>query len=250
MSAASPISQSGGWRWGRLDDRSNARPSRRTYRELIGAPPAVPGPRARRWRCGPLASRSIRSCAVASMVVSACAWGSSAPRIERLTVRFEDVNGPRGGKDVACRIKAVVSGLPSTLVTELAANPAKAFDRAGQRLERVLRDAIGRGRESGRLDRLPPPAGDREQVGSARRKRITSQHAGDAPEPQSTPAKGDICARGLDAASPVAQIHARERQPRQARQQARPAGTPARIFAQRPAGPGRQGALSPAPRDR
>ena len=90
--------------------------------------------------------------------------GKFAPRIERLTVRFEDVNGPRGGKDVACRIKAVISGLPSTLVTELAANPAKAFDRAGQRLERVVRDAIGRGRESGRLDRLPPPAGAGEKV--------------------------------------------------------------------------------------
>ena len=89
--------------------------------------------------------------------------GKFAPRVERLTVRFEDVNGPRGGKDVACRIKAVISGLPSTLVTELASNPAKAFDRAGQRLERVVRDAIGRARESGQLDRLPPPPASGEK---------------------------------------------------------------------------------------
>jgi hypothetical protein len=90
--------------------------------------------------------------------------GKFAPRIERLTVRFEDVNGPRGGKDVACRIKAVISGLPSAVVTELAANPAEAFDRAGQRLERVVRNAIGRAREGGRLDRLPPPARAREKM--------------------------------------------------------------------------------------
>jgi ribosome-associated translation inhibitor RaiA len=83
--------------------------------------------------------------------------GKFAPRIERLTVRFEDVNGPRGGKDVACRIKVVISGLPSVVVTELARKPVEAFDRVGQRLERVVRGAIGRGREHGRLDRMPPP---------------------------------------------------------------------------------------------
>jgi len=88
--------------------------------------------------------------------------GKFAPRIERLTVRFEDVNGPRGGKDVACRIKAVISGLPSVVVTELAADPVEAFDRAGQRLERVVRGAIGRARGHGRLERIQPPAGRHE----------------------------------------------------------------------------------------
>jgi hypothetical protein len=84
--------------------------------------------------------------------------GKFAPRIERLTVRFEDVNGPRGGIDVACRIKAVISGVPSVVVTELAANPVAAFDRAGQRIERAVRQRIGRAREGGRLLRVPPPA--------------------------------------------------------------------------------------------
>jgi len=84
--------------------------------------------------------------------------GKFAPRIERLTVRFEDVNGPRGGIDVACRIKAVVSGVPSVVVTEIARSPVAAFDRAGQRIERVVRRTIGRAREGGRLERLPAPA--------------------------------------------------------------------------------------------
>ena len=144
--------------------------------------------------------------------------------------------------------QAVVSGLPSMLVTELAANPARRSTArasgssawSGTRLAAPARVVASTGYRHPRH-----PA----KNGSARRARIAGQPAGDAPEPQPTPTKGDICARGLDAASPVAQIDARERQPRQARQQARPTGTPARIFAQCPAGPGDQGALTPSPRD-
>jgi hypothetical protein len=89
--------------------------------------------------------------------------GKLAPHIERLTVRFEDVNGPRGGVDVACRIKGVVSGLPSLVVTELAHDPSQAFDRAGERFQRVVKRAIGRARDRGQLGRFaqPPPAGQR-----------------------------------------------------------------------------------------
>lgn len=72
--------------------------------------------------------------------------GKFAPRIERISVRFDDVNGPRGGVDVACRIKAVMSSLPSVVVTELAHDPVEAFDRAGRRIERAVRGAIGRAR--------------------------------------------------------------------------------------------------------
>ncbi len=87
--------------------------------------------------------------------------GKFAAHIERLTVRFEDVNGPRGGIDVACRIKAVVSGLPSVVVSELAGDPVQAFDLAGQRFERVVRRSIDRAREGGRLDRMKPPVDQR-----------------------------------------------------------------------------------------
>jgi ribosome-associated translation inhibitor RaiA len=83
--------------------------------------------------------------------------GKFAPHIERLTVRFEDVNGPRGGIDVVCRIKAVISGLPSLIVTERAGTAAQAFDRAGLRLERAVRRAIGRARERGHVTRPQAP---------------------------------------------------------------------------------------------
>jgi ribosome-associated translation inhibitor RaiA len=80
--------------------------------------------------------------------------GKFALHIERVTVRFEDVNGPRGGRDVRCGIKVVLSGLPSVVVTELAGNALQAFNRADDRVERAVRRAVGRGRERGRIGRL------------------------------------------------------------------------------------------------
>jgi ribosome-associated translation inhibitor RaiA len=89
--------------------------------------------------------------------------GKFAPRIERISVRLEDVNGPRGGVDVACRIKAVMSSFPSVVVTEVAKTPVEAFDRAGLRLERAVRGAIGRrGRSAGPVGlEVPRAAGTR-----------------------------------------------------------------------------------------
>jgi len=84
--------------------------------------------------------------------------GKFAPHIERLTVRFEDVNGPRGGRDAACTIKVVIAGLPSVVVSELAGTAIEAFDRADDRVARAVSRAIGRARERGRLGRVRAPA--------------------------------------------------------------------------------------------
>jgi hypothetical protein len=69
--------------------------------------------------------------------------GHAATLIERGTVRFEDINGPRGGVDTTCRIKIVMSGRPSVQVEETAATPEQAFARAMPRLA----NAISRVRE-------------------------------------------------------------------------------------------------------
>jgi hypothetical protein len=62
-----------------------------------------------------------------------------AKRIDRLTIRFEDVNGPRGGVDTICRIKAVMTGADSLLVQQRAKNPEQAVGRAIPRLVRAVR---------------------------------------------------------------------------------------------------------------
>ena len=68
--------------------------------------------------------------------------GKFSPHIERVTVRFEDVNGPKGGVDIECRIKVVLSGLPSLVVTEVAETVPVAFNKAADRSVRVVRKAL------------------------------------------------------------------------------------------------------------
>lgn len=55
-----------------------------------------------------------------------------ASGVQRATVRFEDVNGPKGGVDTACRIKLVLKGRPSVLVEKRATSGPLAFAQAVQ----------------------------------------------------------------------------------------------------------------------
>ena len=52
--------------------------------------------------------------------------------VQRATVRFEDVNGPKGGLDTICRIKLVITGRPSVLVEKRATSEPLAFAEAVQ----------------------------------------------------------------------------------------------------------------------
>jgi ribosome-associated translation inhibitor RaiA len=70
--------------------------------------------------------------------------GKFASSIERVSVRLEDVNGPRGGVDHACRVKVVLSGLPSVTYVEQNASPVAAIDRALAGSERAVRRAVRR----------------------------------------------------------------------------------------------------------
>jgi CBS domain-containing protein len=69
-----------------------------------------------------------------------------AGAIERVSVRTEDVNGPRGGIDRVCRIKVVLSGLPSVVVGHQDASLTAAVDGALARVEIAARRAVQRRR--------------------------------------------------------------------------------------------------------
>lgn len=72
--------------------------------------------------------------------------GKFARAIERTSVRVEDVNGPRGGIDHRCRIKIVLSGLPSVVVEAQHHTLQAAMDGALDRVERAVRRALVRRR--------------------------------------------------------------------------------------------------------
>jgi hypothetical protein len=79
--------------------------------------------------------------------------GRFAPHVERATVRFFDVNGPRGGVDQTCRIKVVLSRLPSVVVEANAATAREAFDRAAASTARAVKRSLGRAADTTGLPR-------------------------------------------------------------------------------------------------
>jgi hypothetical protein len=66
------------------------------------------------------------------------------PRVERVTVRFEDLNGPKGGVDMACRIQLRLSGQPTLVVEARAEGEAAAFRLALPRLVAALDRQLSR----------------------------------------------------------------------------------------------------------
>src|SRR5688572_15931329 len=72
--------------------------------------------------------------------------GKFAPSIERVSVRVTDVNGPRGGADQRCRVKVVLSGLPSVVVERRHVNMEAAIDTALRATEESVRRVVGRRR--------------------------------------------------------------------------------------------------------
>jgi len=72
--------------------------------------------------------------------------GKFASSIERVSVRTEDVNGPRGGVDQLCRIKVVLRGLPSVVFESRDASLNAAVDGALSGVERTVRRTLQRRR--------------------------------------------------------------------------------------------------------
>ncbi len=72
--------------------------------------------------------------------------GKFAHSIERVSVRVKDVNGPRGGIDQVCRIKVVLSNLPSVVVEAQDASLDAAISKALAGTERAVRRSLQRRR--------------------------------------------------------------------------------------------------------
>ncbi|HEV8551060.1 MAG TPA: hypothetical protein VGQ57_18560 [Polyangiaceae bacterium] len=71
-------------------------------------------------------------------------------RVERVVVRFEDLNGPKGGADTACRIHLTLSGQPVLVVEARGEGEAHAFRLAVPRLAAALVRRRGRDRARSR----------------------------------------------------------------------------------------------------
>ena len=69
-----------------------------------------------------------------------------APSVGRVSVRIADTNGPKGGVDKVCRIKVVLSGLPSIVVEQRDPTLAAAIDGALAGAERAVRRSLQRRR--------------------------------------------------------------------------------------------------------
>ena len=70
--------------------------------------------------------------------------GKFALHIESIEVRISDVNGPKGGVDMACQISVILSGLPRVVLEEQGTTAREAFDLAAGVAERAVRRRLGR----------------------------------------------------------------------------------------------------------
>jgi ribosome-associated translation inhibitor RaiA len=67
-------------------------------------------------------------------------------RVLRVSIRFEDINGPKGGQDTVCRIKVVLRGLPTVIAEQTAGDLLSALDLASERAEHAVHHAVDRAR--------------------------------------------------------------------------------------------------------
>jgi len=76
------------------------------------------------------------------------AVGRFGDRLEEVSVRLGDANGPRGGTDKTCRLVATLGGTGQVVVEDADADLYVAVDRATSRLGRAVGRAVERRRES------------------------------------------------------------------------------------------------------
>jgi len=71
----------------------------------------------------------------------------SQHRLQKVMVRLDDINGPKGGADKSCRIQIPVVGAKTIVIEEIQSNLYMAIDRAIERAGRALSRQLARKRE-------------------------------------------------------------------------------------------------------
>jgi len=66
------------------------------------------------------------------------ALGSTSGRVRSVVMRLADENGPRGGVDKRCTIRAHLTGAPPVVIEQQEADLYVAIDRAAGRVARTL----------------------------------------------------------------------------------------------------------------
>ena len=142
LSAPASSRRLGGSPVARRSSESTARKSRRPENRTKRDPMAAQLPRATKRAAGrteaPLVPVNIRAAGVAIdeetrdhiRRMLGQKLGKFATSVERVSVRLRDVNGPRGGVDHQCRVKVVLSALPSVVVEEGSETMGEAINAA------------------------------------------------------------------------------------------------------------------------
>ena len=86
------------------------------------------------------------------------ALGSTSGRVRSVVMRLADENGPRGGVDKRCTIRANLPGGPPVIIEQQEADLYVAIDRAADRAGRAV---------SRRLERASARASRRTSTGNA-----------------------------------------------------------------------------------
>ncbi len=74
------------------------------------------------------------------------ALGSAAARVRNVVVRLADENGPRGGVDKRCSIRASIIGAAHVIIEQQESDLYVAIDRAADRLGRAVSRQLAKGR--------------------------------------------------------------------------------------------------------
>lgn len=112
--------------------------------------------------------------------------GKYALHIDKIAVRFEDLNGPRGGIDTECRVQVSISSRPTIVVTERAKDAWRAFDGVCNSLTRAVKRDLDRSGHS-----VGKGMGRQRAVERAARTSASNEQS----EPNAPPENGSLIGR-------------------------------------------------------